>query len=72
MAHEHRRPGIRSLEDLQDEPLTKQARPASIVDMETVMANEVAGDMGNTWLKTNSAGSGPYKLDSWKPNESVT
>lgn len=43
-----------------------------IVDMETVMANEIDGDMGNAWLKTNSAGSGPYKLDSWKPNESVT
>jgi len=43
-----------------------------IVDKETVMANEVDGDMGNTWLKTNTAGSGPYKLDSWKPNESVT
>ena len=34
--------------------------------------NIVDGDMGNTWLKTNSAGSGPYKLSSWKPNESVT
>ncbi|EPX77070.1 ABC transporter substrate-binding protein [Litoreibacter arenae] len=43
-----------------------------IVDKATVMANEVDGDMGNTWLKTNSAGSGPYILDSWKPNESVT
>jgi peptide/nickel transport system substrate-binding protein len=43
-----------------------------IVDKETVMANEVDGDMGNTWLKTNSAGSGPYKLAGWKPNESVT
>ncbi len=43
-----------------------------IVDKETVMANEVDGDMGNTWLKTNSAGSGPYVLSSWKPNESVT
>ncbi|SFJ96770.1 ABC transporter substrate-binding protein [Celeribacter neptunius] len=43
-----------------------------IVDMELVMANEVDGDMGNTWLKTNSAGSGPYTLGSWKPNESVT
>lgn len=43
-----------------------------IVDMKTVMANEVDGDMGNTWLKTNSAGSGAYKLVSWKPNESVT
>ncbi|GFE66002.1 ABC transporter substrate-binding protein [Litoreibacter roseus] len=43
-----------------------------IVDMETVMANEVDGDMGNTWLKTNSAGSGAYKLVNWRPNESVT
>ena len=36
------------------------------------MANEVDGDMGNTWLKTNTAGSGAYKVASWKPNESVT
>ncbi|SDW61500.1 ABC transporter substrate-binding protein [Litoreibacter albidus] len=43
-----------------------------IVDKAVVMANEVDGDMGNTWLKTNSAGSGPYILNSWKPNESVT
>ncbi|MEP2717662.1 ABC transporter substrate-binding protein [Pseudophaeobacter sp.] len=44
----------------------------SIVDKEVVMANEVDGDLGNSWLATNSAGSGPYKLQSWKPNESVT
>ncbi|QBF34298.1 ABC transporter substrate-binding protein [Thalassococcus sp. S3] len=43
-----------------------------IVDMETVMANEVDGDMGNAWLRTNSAGSGAYSLVSWRPNESVT
>ena len=43
-----------------------------IVDMKTVMENEVDGDMGNTWLKTNTAGSGAYSLVSWKPNESVT
>jgi len=43
-----------------------------IVDMKTVMANEKDGDMGNEWLKTNSAGSGAYKVVSWKPNESVT
>jgi peptide/nickel transport system substrate-binding protein len=43
-----------------------------IVDMKTVMQHEVNGDMGNSWLKTNSAGSGAYKLQSWKPNESVT
>lgn len=42
-----------------------------IVDEKTVMANEVDGDMGNEWLKTNTAGSGAYKVVSWKPNESV-
>ncbi|MBB3950370.1 ABC transporter substrate-binding protein [Aureimonas jatrophae] len=44
---------------------------ASIVDMKTVMENESGGDMGNEWLKTHSAGSGPYVLRAWKPNESV-
>ncbi|MGR3368646.1 MAG: ABC transporter substrate-binding protein [Sagittula sp.] len=42
-----------------------------IVDMETAMANEVDGDMGSDWLRTNTAGSGPYKVVDWKPNESV-
>lgn len=42
-----------------------------IVDMQTAMANEVDGDMGNGWLRTNTAGSGPYKVVDWKPNESV-
>jgi peptide/nickel transport system substrate-binding protein len=45
---------------------------AYIVDSETVMANAVEGDWGNAWLKTNSAGSGAYKLVNWKPNESYT
>ena len=42
---------------------------ANIVDMKTVMANEVDGDMGNAWLKANSAGTGAYVLLSFKPNE---
>ena len=42
---------------------------ASIVDQATVMANEVNGDMGNEWLKSNSAGTGAYVLKSYKPNE---
>ncbi|WP_289034730.1 ABC transporter substrate-binding protein [uncultured Roseibium sp.] len=45
---------------------------ASIVDSKLVLENEVDGDLGNGWLKTNSAGSGPYQLTSWKPNESLT
>jgi peptide/nickel transport system substrate-binding protein len=42
---------------------------ANIVDIKTVMANEVDGDMGNAWLKSNSAGTGAYVLRSFKPNE---
>ncbi|WP_424983084.1 ABC transporter substrate-binding protein [Maritalea sp. S77] len=47
------------------------ARPASVVDKELVMANEVDGDMGNAWLNSNSAGSGPFKLGLYRPAELV-
>ncbi len=43
----------------------------AVVDMKVAMAHEANGDMGNGWLKTNSAGSGAYVLKSWKPNDSV-
>ncbi|HUF86322.1 MAG TPA: ABC transporter substrate-binding protein [Thermohalobaculum sp.] len=43
-----------------------------IVDAQVVKANEADGDWGNAWLKTNSAGSGAYRLVNWKPNESYT
>ncbi len=42
---------------------------ANIVDMKTVMGHEADGDMGNAWLKANSAGTGAYVLKSFKPNE---
>ncbi|HME21165.1 MAG TPA: ABC transporter substrate-binding protein [Acetobacteraceae bacterium] len=45
---------------------------ASVVEKKVAMANEANGDLGNTWLKTHSATSGPYRLVSWKANESVT
>ena len=35
---------------------------SSIVDEKTVMANEKNGDLGNGWLATHSAGSGPYQI----------
>ena len=44
---------------------------ASVVDKELVLANEVDGDLGNQWLKTNSAGSGAFSLKSWMANETV-
>ncbi|WP_265519181.1 ABC transporter substrate-binding protein [Nitratireductor luteus] len=47
------------------------ARPASIVDEKTVMANEADGDMGNKWLNANSAGSGPFELTGYRAGEMV-
>ncbi|MFK8083447.1 MAG: ABC transporter substrate-binding protein [Granulosicoccus sp.] len=47
------------------------SRPASIVDQETVLANEVDGDLGNTWLNANSAGSGPFEMVAYRPAELV-
>jgi peptide/nickel transport system substrate-binding protein len=44
---------------------------AAVVDKTEAMAHEQNGDFGYEWLKTNSAGSGPYRLVSWKPNDSV-
>ncbi len=43
----------------------------SVVDMKTALAQEKEGDLGHEWLKTHSAGSGAFRLVSWKPNESV-
>ena len=42
---------------------------ANIVDMKTVEEHAVGEDLGNEWLKSNSAGTGAYVLKSFKPNE---
>jgi peptide/nickel transport system substrate-binding protein len=47
------------------------ATVGSVVDQKLVMEHEKDGDLGHEWLKTASAGSGPFKLRSWKPNESL-
>jgi peptide/nickel transport system substrate-binding protein len=47
------------------------ANLASIVEKKVAMAHETNGDLGNGWLKTNSAGSGAYVLKSWKADDSV-
>ncbi len=41
----------------------------AVVDSKLVKAHEANGDFGHGWLKTASAGSGPFKLASWKPSE---
>lgn len=45
---------------------------ASIVDKKEVEKHAKDNDFGNDWLKTASAGSGPYRLVSWKAKESYT
>ena len=47
------------------------ATVASVVDKKLVMQNEKDGDFGYDWLKTNYAGSGPFKIRDWKANEVV-
>ncbi|MEX6507588.1 ABC transporter substrate-binding protein [Jiella sp. M17.18] len=42
-----------------------------IVDEKLAMEHASGDDMGNAWLKTHSAGAGPFVLRGWKPNESV-
>lgn len=44
---------------------------ASVVDKDEVMKHEVDGDMGLAWLRTHYAGSGPFKVEQWKPSEIV-
>ncbi len=43
----------------------------SVVDSKLVQAHDKGGDMGHGWLRTRSAGSGPFKLRMWKPNELI-
>jgi len=48
------------------------ANVGSVVDQATVMANQTNGDLGNAWLKTRTAGAGPYKLTEWAASDHVT
>ena len=48
------------------------ATVGSVVDKKLVLANEVDGDLGYAWLKSNSAAGGAYQLKTWKANELVT
>ncbi|MBY0612030.1 MAG: ABC transporter substrate-binding protein [Beijerinckiaceae bacterium] len=47
------------------------ANVASIVDKKLAMSHEKDGDFGYAWLKTNYAGSGPFKIREWRANEVV-
>ncbi|MDQ0513233.1 peptide/nickel transport system substrate-binding protein [Angulomicrobium amanitiforme] len=57
------------------------ASPISAIDKKLVLphvkaipvdaTNKYDNDFGNGWLKTNFAGSGPFKLREWRANEAV-
>lgn len=44
---------------------------ASVVDQKEVLKHEAKNDFGYDWLKTHSAGSGPFHITAWKPKESA-
>ncbi len=44
---------------------------ASVVDKDLVLEHEANGDLGYEWLKRNHAGSGPFIMREWRPNEVV-
>jgi hypothetical protein len=42
-----------------------------VLDKETIAQHEKDGDMGRGWLASNAAGSGPFTLNRWNPNDIV-
>ncbi len=46
-------------------------RVAMVLDRETIMANEVDGDLGNSYLTTRTECVGPYRLRQWDASEVV-
>jgi peptide/nickel transport system substrate-binding protein len=44
---------------------------ASVVDETTVMSHAVGGDLGNGWLRSHSAGSGPFTISRYIPHEAL-
>ncbi|WP_415183164.1 ABC transporter substrate-binding protein [Phaeovulum sp.] len=44
---------------------------SSIIDAQTVLEHAKDDDFGNDWLRTHSAGSGPYTIASYIPHEAL-
>lgn len=45
---------------------------ASVVDRHALDAAAKAGDFGHAWLRRAEAGSGPFRLGAWRPNERLS
>jgi peptide/nickel transport system substrate-binding protein len=46
-------------------------RVSAAMDMKTIMANQLNGDLGNKYLATHTECIGPYRLAQWNAGESV-
>ena len=44
---------------------------AIFVSPKAAKDNEQAGDLAQTWFKDHTAGTGPFTLESWKPNDRI-
>jgi peptide/nickel transport system substrate-binding protein len=42
-----------------------------VVEKAAVLAHETKNDLGNEWLKTHSAGAGPYRLVEWQASDHI-
>ena len=40
-----------------------------IIDSQTALQHEANDDLGGTWLAANPAGTGPFRLAQWRPND---
>lgn len=47
------------------------ANVAAVVDRQLLLQHEQNGDLGNGWLKTHYAGSGPLTIRDWRANEII-
>ena len=47
------------------------ANVGCVVEKATALANQSGSDLGNAWLKTHSAGAGPFRLTAWEASNHV-
>ncbi len=47
------------------------ANVGGIVEKAVALEHQQDNDLGNAWLNANSAGAGPFKLNSWKASDTV-
>jgi peptide/nickel transport system substrate-binding protein len=52
-------------------PAVFSGRGAFVLDRQEIIKHAQGDDLGNAWLKTNSACVGPYRVRSWNANDTI-